>query len=241
MHLLNNLIPPLSHRRHRRPVGPVRTGGPVGPVGSTCGGTVRSGTVGTKKELLTSLGRPRVRNYIKNLSKFDPVLAKSQQLVYNFVPNKNKPIQLNSFLVSSFFYLKSVISKPIYEITPNDITINLFYYHSLKYKGLFRSPNEIYFKDKGKKKRTPLTKEMIFLKPFKVPFYTSSPLLLLPYGWLETTAPANANTAAVRSVDVRMAGTVGPKDGESFYFDSISKYLSKNIFFYSKEEFTLPL
>ena len=75
---------------------------------------------------------------------------------------------------------------------------------------------------------------MIFLKPFKVPFYTSSPLLLLPYGWLETTAPANANTAAVRSVDVRMAGTVGPKDGESFYFDSISKYLSKNILKYNR-------
>lgn len=74
----------------------------------------------------------KVRNYIKKLSKFDPVLAKSQQLVYNFVSNKNVPLRLNSFLISSFLYLKSIISKPIYEITPNDITISLFYYNNFK-------------------------------------------------------------------------------------------------------------
>jgi hypothetical protein len=85
---------------------------------------------------------PRVRNYIKKLSKFDPALAKSQQLVYNFVSNKNKPLQLNSFLVSSFLYLKSIISKPIYEITPNDVTINLFYYNNFRQEISLSSDNK---------------------------------------------------------------------------------------------------
>lgn len=77
------------------------------------------------------VGAAETRNYIRKLSKFDPVLAKSQVLVYNFVPNKNKPFQLNSFLDSSFFYIKALISKPIYEITPNNIAIFLFFYSKI--------------------------------------------------------------------------------------------------------------
>ncbi|BDI12877.1 hypothetical protein (mitochondrion) [Phanerochaete sordida] len=65
--------------------------------------------------------------YIRAITKIEPEISQFQNIVYNFNNNKKK-FKINSILENSFFSLKSLIGTPVLEITPNNITINLFYY-----------------------------------------------------------------------------------------------------------------
>ena len=69
----------------------------------------------------------KIHRHIKSLIKFNSELAKNKTLVFNFNNNKKK-IKLNSLLENSLLNLGNVISKPVLFITPNKITLNLFYY-----------------------------------------------------------------------------------------------------------------
>lgn len=68
-----------------------------------------------------------VGKYIRAITKIEPEISQFQNIVYNFNNNKKK-FKINSILENSFFSLKSLIGTPVLEITPNNITINLFYY-----------------------------------------------------------------------------------------------------------------
>ena len=71
-----------------------------------------------------------VSKYIKSFSKFNIEIATSQYLVYNF-NNKQKIISnITSILKNSFYSMYSIISRPVLNITPNKITINLFFFVS---------------------------------------------------------------------------------------------------------------
>ena len=69
----------------------------------------------------------KIHRHIKSLIKFNSELAKNKTLVFNF-NNNQKKIKLNSLLENSLLNLGNVISKPVLFITPNKITLNLFYY-----------------------------------------------------------------------------------------------------------------
>lgn len=80
------------------------------------------------KKWFTSLGEKR--RLIKSKYTFNPFLSSSQSITYNF--NKNiKKLDLNSLykLLKYFFKsLKSLISVPVLEFSPEKIKIRLFYY-----------------------------------------------------------------------------------------------------------------
>lgn len=69
----------------------------------------------------------KIHRHIKSLINFNSELAKNNTLVFNFNKN-NKKFNFHSLLDNSFLNLGNVISKPVLFITPNKITINLFYY-----------------------------------------------------------------------------------------------------------------
>ena len=69
----------------------------------------------------------KISKYLKTITQFEPEIAQYKNIVYNFNSNK-KQFKLNSILENSFYSIKSLIGTPVYEITPNKIIINLFYY-----------------------------------------------------------------------------------------------------------------
>nr|CAI9430468.1 ribosomal protein S3 [Fomitopsis pinicola] len=68
----------------------------------------------------------------KNLNyllKFDPYLAQSQHIYYFFKKSNTKLIKnISSILEYSFLKMYSLISKPVYYITPDNLYINLFFF-----------------------------------------------------------------------------------------------------------------
>jgi hypothetical protein len=68
-----------------------------------------------------------IHRHIKSYFNFNSELAKNNTILFNFNKN-NKKFNSNSLLENSFLNLGNVISKPVLFITPNKITINLFYY-----------------------------------------------------------------------------------------------------------------
>ena len=72
-----------------------------------------------------------VSKYLKSFSKFNLDIATSQFLVYKFNNNKQKIISnITSILKNSFYSMYSIISRPVLEISPNKVTINLFFFVS---------------------------------------------------------------------------------------------------------------
>ena len=73
-----------------------------------------------------------VKNYLNSFTTLDIPLAQTQNTLYEFYPktlnskilNKN----VSKILEYSFFEMNSVISKPYFLITPNNIIINLFFF-----------------------------------------------------------------------------------------------------------------
>ena len=76
--------------------------------------------------------KTHLQKYLKNISTLDIDLAKEKSVLYEFKPktlnskilNKN----VSKILEYSFFEMNSVISKPYFLITPNNIIINLFFF-----------------------------------------------------------------------------------------------------------------
>nr|YP_010170413.1 ribosomal protein S3 [Phanerochaete carnosa]QRZ60395.1 ribosomal protein S3 [Phanerochaete carnosa] len=94
------------------------------------------------QSILTAVKQNRIKEskiskYLQTISNFEPEIAHFQNIVYNFNNNKKK-FKLNSILENSFYTMKSLIGTPVYEITPNNITINLFYYLQKRFYGLNR-------------------------------------------------------------------------------------------------------
>jgi hypothetical protein len=81
-----------------------------------------------------------IRNYIKNITKFNSNSAYSFTKNYNYNFNsstnaKNKLTKnLYIFLESSFYSMYCLISKPIFIITSDKVIIHIFYYSFLYYK-----------------------------------------------------------------------------------------------------------
>jgi Mitochondrial ribosomal protein (VAR1) len=74
----------------------------------------------------------RTRKYIKSLITFNSKNAYyfNNNYNYKFFENNNIiPKNIYTFLEYSFLSLSYLISKPIFEITPNKVIIHLFYYH----------------------------------------------------------------------------------------------------------------
>jgi hypothetical protein len=74
-----------------------------------------------------------IYKYIKTISIFNSEVASSQNIIYNFNKGKNISntyINNNIFTIleSSFLSMSSLISKPVFVITPSKVVIQLFYY-----------------------------------------------------------------------------------------------------------------
>lgn len=75
----------------------------------------------------------KILNYIKYISNFNPEIAKSSNITYQY--NKGNKISSTSvynniftILEYSFFAMKCLISKPVFVFTPNKVIIQLFYF-----------------------------------------------------------------------------------------------------------------
>jgi hypothetical protein len=75
----------------------------------------------------------KILNYIKYISNFNPEIAKSYNITYQY--NKGNKISSTSvynniftILEYSFFAMKCLISKPVFVFTPNKVIIQLFYF-----------------------------------------------------------------------------------------------------------------
>ena len=74
--------------------------------------------------------RTKIRRYLQAISSFDPSvreLALSQNIVYNF-NNSIKKFKLDSILENSFYSINSLTGTKIYENTPQNLTLQVFYY-----------------------------------------------------------------------------------------------------------------
>lgn len=110
----------------------------------------------------------KINTYLKTIVNFDPEISKFQNIVYNFVnynSNQQKnfyPIrasQINAILENSFYALKYLISRPVFEFTPNNLNIKLFY---LKLNRLFfLSPKIVIDFSKNKKRNKKQLKALI--------------------------------------------------------------------------------
>ena len=79
-----------------------------------------------------------IRNYLKSFSTLDIELAQNQSVLYEFNPKtlNSKILNKNVYkiLEYSFSEMSSLISQPIYQVTPKNVIINLFYFLSTKSK-----------------------------------------------------------------------------------------------------------
>ena len=75
--------------------------------------------------------KTHLQKYLKNISTLDIDLAKEKSVLYEFKPKTlNSKIlnkKVNKILEYSFFEMSSVISTPLYYITPKCAIINLFF------------------------------------------------------------------------------------------------------------------
>jgi len=89
--------------------------------------------------------KKRTRKYIKSLTTFNSKNAYYFNNNYNykfFVNNNIIPKNIYTFLEYSFLSLSYLISKPIFEISPNKVIIHLFYYHIKPKKKIIRYKNK---------------------------------------------------------------------------------------------------
>ena len=79
-----------------------------------------------------------IRNYLKSFSTLDIELAQNQSVLYEFNPKtlNSKILNKNVYkiLEYSFSEMSSLISQPIYQVTPKNVIINLFYFLTRKSK-----------------------------------------------------------------------------------------------------------
>jgi len=91
--------------------------------------------------------QPNINKYLKAISIFNSEVANSQNILYQF--NKSNKISstyvnnnIFTILESSFFSMSSLISKPVFVITPSKVVIQLFFYLN---KNLYFSNNNSKF------------------------------------------------------------------------------------------------
>lgn len=73
----------------------------------------------------------RTSQYLKSITKFNTLISKSQHtnIGYNFNINNNKLIKnIISILNYSFISMSSLISKPVFSISPDKVVIHLFFF-----------------------------------------------------------------------------------------------------------------
>lgn len=105
--------------------------------------TMFSNVIGANDFKLNSTGKialkEGMRNYMKTISEFNSKIATCQLIgnnSFNFNVANNKTIKNIESLLESFFISISIfISKPIFEITPDKVTLRLFYYFLSNKKG----------------------------------------------------------------------------------------------------------
>ncbi len=84
--------------------------------------------------------------FLKTIVPFNEQLASYNQIVYNFNKKNNQMIKnIYSIIESAFYSISSLISKPIYFITPNNIKIQLFFYWNPLNKSLKKSKTQSKF------------------------------------------------------------------------------------------------
>ena len=120
------------------------------------------------KSIKTKNSKIQLRKYLKSITKFDVEIAQFQSIVYNFNNNKKKfsEGQINSILDNTFYKLKCLISRPVYEFTPSNLNIYLFF-KKLK-RIFFVDPRKIIKrnlkkKSKFKKAQLQLSRKLLWL------------------------------------------------------------------------------
>ena len=83
-----------------------------------------------------------INNIIKELARSNTSIIKNQAVVYNFKNNAQNKYQQNKnniFLLLKYFFasFSCLISKPFWTISPNRITLHLFFYSPLSNNNLF--------------------------------------------------------------------------------------------------------
>jgi len=125
--------------------------------------------------------QPNINKYLKVISIFNSEIANSQNILYQF--NKSNKISntyvnnnIFSILESSFFSMSSLISKPVFVITPSKVVIQLFFYLN---KNLYFSNNKSKFLTLNNKKLQLLTLQLS--KYYKKPVELELDRLYYPY------------------------------------------------------------
>lgn len=87
----------------------------------------------------------KVTNILNKISKFNSEIAQSQYIQYNYSHKKKIFMEsIISILMNSFYEMKSIISTPVFYITPNTVVIHLLYYvhrkrRNFRYKSFFKT------------------------------------------------------------------------------------------------------
>ena len=130
---------------------------------------------------LTSHDAININKYLKAISIFNSEVASSQNILYQF--NKSNKISssyvnnnLFTILESSFFSMSSLISKPVFVITPSKVVIQLFFYLN---KNLDFSNNKSKFLALNNKKLQLLSLQLS--KYYKKPVELELDRLYYPY------------------------------------------------------------
>jgi Mitochondrial ribosomal protein (VAR1) len=125
--------------------------------------------------------QPNINKYLKAISIFNSELANSQNILYQF--NKSNKISntyvnnnIFTILESSFFSMSSLISKPVFVITPSKVVIQLFFYLN---KNLYFSNNKSKFLALNNKKLQLLSLQLS--KYYKKPVELELDRLYYPY------------------------------------------------------------
>lgn len=122
-----------------------------------------------RKTQMQTLGGTKIRRYLQAISSFDPSvreLALSQNIVYNF-NNSIKKFKLDSILENSFYSKNCIPGTKVYEITPNNLTIQLFFLKQKRMRIRLKDLNYLcaYISKKIKK---PIKLDLIRLKSYNL-------------------------------------------------------------------------
>ena len=88
----------------------------------------------TKKNIVeNNVKSPKIINYISAISKFNTDIVTYQNISYKFnkgnkITNTSVTNNITTFLEYSFTAMNSLISKPVFVITPNKVIIQLFFF-----------------------------------------------------------------------------------------------------------------
>lgn len=88
----------------------------------------------TKKNIVeNNIKSPKIINYISAISKFNTDIVTYQNISYKFnkgnkITNTSVTNNITTFLEYSFTAMNSLISKPVFVITPNKVIIQLFFF-----------------------------------------------------------------------------------------------------------------